>query len=82
MFLRNYPSLFVLIYLIFVKSTAVNGIIDPITGTLAIGAFVAGYFMHKSNYDIPLFSKCPKTVDIYGELNYKRNCQLFFFLPI
>lgn len=67
MFYRKYLSLFVLIYLISLKSTTVNGIIDPITGTLAVGAFVAGYFMHKSNYQYPFFNKCPKSINIDRE---------------
>jgi len=61
----KYWSLLTLSCLISFKSTTVYGLIDPITGTFAVGAFIAGYFVQKSNYQIPFFSSsCPKTFDV------------------
>ncbi|XP_022163448.1 torsin-1A-like [Myzus persicae] len=59
----------VLCCLFFFKSTTtVHGLIDPITGTFVVGAFVTGYFLNKSNYVLPnIFSfsgGCPKTFEI------------------
>lgn len=62
----KYKSLFILSCLVFFKSTSVNGI-DPITGSFVVGAFVAGYFMNKSNF-YQYFGSCSKTeIDFFGK---------------
>ncbi|XP_060864665.1 torsin-1A-like [Metopolophium dirhodum] len=55
--------LFYFLSLFFFKSTTVYGLIDPITGTFVVGAFVSGYFLN-SNYILPYFGGCPKTFEI------------------
>lgn len=53
--------------MIFLKPTAVDGLIDPVTGAFALGAFVAGYFFHKTKYSNPFSRSCPREMDIRGE---------------
>lgn len=67
MFYERYLSLLSLGCLILHGPAPVRGLIDPITGTFALGAFVAGYFWHKSDYSIPFAGTCPKTLDIDGK---------------
>jgi len=59
--------------LFFFNFTTVYGLIDPITGSFVVGAFVTGYFLNKSNYVfpnvIPFFGGCPKTFDIKGKIS-------------
>lgn len=70
MLCSKYLSLLTLSCLVSFKSISVYGLIDPITGTFAVGAFIAGYFIQKSNYQIPFFStSCPKTIDIDSKFN-------------
>jgi len=66
----KYFLFLVLSFLIFFKSTTtVYGLIDPITGTFVVGAFVTGYFLNKSNYVSSYFSTCPKTFEIKGKFS-------------
>lgn len=76
MFYKQCLSLLVL-SLIFFKHTTVEGLIDPVTGTFAIGAFIAGYFFKKSNYSysFPFFDTCPRIIDIDGKVDF--NCTIF-----
>jgi len=68
-------SLLTLYCLIYFKS--VYGLIDPITGTFAVGAFIAGYFLQKSNYPNLFFStNCPKTIDLHSMYNINIKLQL------
>ncbi|XP_025207141.1 torsin-1A [Melanaphis sacchari] len=64
----QYFSLCILSCLFFLNSTTVYGLIDPITGTFVVGAFVTGYFLNKSNYTfpdiLPIFGGCPNTFNI------------------
>lgn len=64
----KYFSFYILSCLFFFKSTAVYGLVDPITGTFVVGAFVTGYFYNKSNFTMPnifpIFGRCPKTYNI------------------
>ncbi|XP_025409420.1 torsin-1A isoform X2 [Sipha flava] len=69
----KYLSLLVLSWLITFQLIGVNGVIDPITGSLVIGTVIAGYFF-KDN--IPFFSKCPKTFDLQ-ELEKDMNNKVF-----
>lgn len=70
MLCSKYWSLLTLSCLISFKSTTVYGLIDPITGTLAVGAFIIGYFVPKSTYRIPFFSSsCPKTFNFNSRFN-------------
>jgi hypothetical protein len=74
----KYLSLLVLSWLITFQLIGVNGVIDPITGSLVIGSVIAGYFF-KDN--IPFFSKCPKTFDLQGKFILKviHYCFIFKF---
>lgn len=77
MLFNKYLSLLVLSCLFFSKSTTVHGLIDPFTGTLAIGAFITGYVLHKTNYSMPFMgSSCPNKIDINGKftLKFTRKC--------
>jgi len=57
-------------FLFFFKSTTtVHALIDPITGTFVVGAFVTGYFLNKSNYRFPFYGTCPKTFEIKGKFS-------------
>lgn len=72
MLYSKYLSLLILSCLFFSKLTTVHGLIDPITGTLAVGAFITGYFLHKTNYSIPFIgSSCPNKMDINSKFNPK-----------
>lgn len=55
--------------LFFFKSTTVYGLIDPITGTFVVGAFVTGYFLNKPNNIFSYFDSCPKTFEIKGKFS-------------
>lgn len=55
--------------LFFFKSTTVYGLIDPITGTFVVGAFVTGYFLNKPNNIFSYFGSCPKTFEIKGKFS-------------
>lgn len=69
MLYRKYLLLYFLNCFFLLIFTSVHGLIDPITGTFAIGAFVAGYFLHRqSNFDLPFSSSCPKAIDVNGEI--------------
>lgn len=61
-------SIYILSCFIFLKPITVNGLIDPITGSFVIGAFVTGYFINKSNVIYPYFASCPKEIDILGKV--------------
>lgn len=77
----KYFSFYILSYLFFFQSTAVYGLVDPITGTFVVGAFVTGYFYNKSNFTMsnifPIFGRCPKTYNIKGKVNLNN-----FFLQL
>lgn len=71
MFYKQCLSLLAL-SLIFFKYTTVDGLIDPVTGTFAIGAFIAGYYFKKANYSysLPFFDTCPRKINIAGKVDF------------
>jgi len=68
----KYFLLCVLSCLLVFKSSTVHGLIDPMTGTFVVGAFITGYFADK----IPYFFKCCNELDIQGKVSF--NIQYFF----
>lgn len=70
--------IYILSSFICLKPTTVNGLIDPITGTFAVGAFVAGYFINKSNFIYPYFASCPNEIDVLSKI--KNHMKLILFL--
>lgn len=69
MLCSKFFSLYILSCLFIFKPTDVYGLIDPVTGTLAVGTFVVGYFLHKKSYFGFPFSSCPKmTIDFRGKI--------------
>lgn len=69
MLYSKYLFLYILSF-IFLKPTTVNGLIDPITGAFAIGAFITGYYVNQSYFGFPFYSSCPKEIRLLGKIYY------------